>query len=70
MAIERETLRRARKFRRDAVEEVVNDTFAVVTRMAYGLTGRDDAGESVVRAVILRGLKQLPKWRDEGEPER
>lgn len=70
MPIDLNTLRRAHSLARDAVEDVVNESFPAVTRLAYGLTGRDDAGDRVVRHIVRRGLKMLPTWHDEGEPQR
>lgn len=65
-----DTLTRAKKLQRDAVEEIVNESFPLITRMAYALTGRDDAGSSIVKHIVHRGLKALPKFRDDGEPQR
>lgn len=70
MPVDLPTLSRARKLHRDAVEDVVNDSFPSVVRLAYGLAGRDDTGGRIVRQIVRRGLKMLPKWRDEGEPQR
>lgn len=70
MAVDRNTIRRAQSLARDAVEEIVNESFPSVVRLAYGLTGSDAAGDRVVRHIVRRGLKMLPKFRDEGEPQR
>lgn len=70
MPVDRNTIRRAHSLARDAVEDIVNESFASVARIAYGLAGSDAAGDRVVRQVVRRGLKMLHKFRDEGEPQR
>jgi DNA-directed RNA polymerase specialized sigma24 family protein len=65
-----ETLRHAQKLRRDAVEHVLNESFPSIVRIAPAVTGRDDAGAAIVRSVVRRGLRQLRRFRDEGEPQR
>lgn len=70
MPIDLDTLRRAHDLARDAVEAVVNESFPTVARMAYALTGRNAAGNRVVRHIVRRGLKMMPTWHDEGEPQR
>jgi DNA-directed RNA polymerase specialized sigma24 family protein len=69
-SLDLETLRRAQKLRRDAVEQVLNESFPAIVRIAHAVTGRDDAGAEIVRSVVRRGLRQLPRFRDEGEPQR
>lgn len=48
----------------------MSDCYARVHRMAYGLTGREDVGRSIVKYIMRRGMKMLPSWLDEGEPFR
>lgn len=64
------TLKRARKLRREAVEDVVNESFPSVTRIAHALAGTDPAGAAIVARIVRRGLLQIPKFRDAGEPQR
>ena len=70
MAIDSDTLQRAQKLRRDAVEDVVNDSFARVARIAYGVTGSNAGGNAIVSKIVRRGLVAMAKWRDEAEPQR
>jgi DNA-directed RNA polymerase specialized sigma24 family protein len=65
-----DTLERARNFEQSAVEELFQMHYPQVVRMAHGLSGRADVAAGVVRFVMKRGLHILPRWRDEGEPQR
>lgn len=70
MPIDLETFKKAKKLRRDAVEEVVNESFASVARISYGVTGSTRVGDAIVSKIIRRGMIAMEKWRDEGEPQR
>ncbi len=70
MAIDQDTFKRALKLRRDAVEDVVNDSFAGIARIAYGVTGSDAGGNAIVSKIVRRGLTAMAKWRDENEAQR
>lgn len=61
---------RARKLDARAVEQILGALYPAVHRLAYGLTGREDAGRKVVRAIMHRGMAQIPRWRREGDAER
>lgn len=61
---------RARKLDAGAVEQILGALYPVVYRLAHGLTGREDAGRKVVRAMMHRGVAQIPRWRREGDAER
>ncbi len=70
MAISRDILSDARKFRREAMEHVLSECYPVVCRMAYGLSGREDVGRNVVKFVMARGVRQASTWKSEGDPQR
>ena len=70
MAFDAQVLRRARKGNLRAAIEVMSDCYPCVHRMALGLTGRDDVGRGIVRFILRRGLRLLPKWDEDGEPTR
>lgn len=70
MEVDSQTLERARRYQRDAVERLFAAFYPVVCRMALALSGRVDAGTDIVRVVVKRGFQVLPRWRDDGAPER
>ncbi|HRK32358.1 MAG TPA: sigma factor-like helix-turn-helix DNA-binding protein [Tepidisphaeraceae bacterium] len=70
MALDRQTLARARELQPTAIEEIVNESFPSIARLSYSLSGSNEVGDSVVSAVVRKGLLVLHKWRDEGEPQR
>ena len=61
---------RAKKLRRDALEELFAEVYPAVVRIARGLSGREDVAEGVVRFVMTRSVAMVPKWRDESVAER
>jgi DNA-directed RNA polymerase specialized sigma24 family protein len=61
---------RARKLRRDGLEELFAEVYPAVVRIARGLSGREDVAEGVVRFVMTRSVVMIPKWRDETVAER
>jgi DNA-directed RNA polymerase specialized sigma24 family protein len=61
---------RARKLRRDGLEELFAEVYPAVVRIARGLSGREDVAEGVVRFVMTRSVVMVPKWRDETVAER
>jgi RNA polymerase sigma-70 factor (ECF subfamily) len=63
-------LARARKLDRAALEQLFAAVYPVVVRMARGLSGREDVAEGVVRFVMLRAVKMVPRWRDDTAAER
>ena len=63
-------LERARNYEQAAVEELFQIYYPQVVRMAHGLSGRGDVAAGIVRFVMKRASHVLPKWRDEGEPQR
>jgi DNA-directed RNA polymerase specialized sigma24 family protein len=65
-----DTVRAARKGKRDAVVEVLAVHYPLVWRMASGLAGRADVGRGVAKFVMQQSLRTLDSWRDEGAPTR
>jgi DNA-directed RNA polymerase specialized sigma24 family protein len=65
-----ELVEAARKGKRDAIVEILAAHYAVVWRMAAGLTGRADVGRGVAKYVMQRSLRAVPSWKDEGSPTR
>jgi DNA-directed RNA polymerase specialized sigma24 family protein len=70
MPVDAEVLRRARKGNVRAAIDVLGNCYPQVYRIAYGLSGRDDVGRGVVRFIMRRGLRLLPTWHDDGDPDR
>lgn len=70
MSLDLDTLKRAQKLHPTAVEDLVNDSFACVARIAYGVTGSDASGNAIVSKIVRRGLVAMGKWRDESEAQR
>jgi DNA-directed RNA polymerase specialized sigma24 family protein len=69
MPIPDDVVRRAQKFDRRAMEEIVADVYPSVHRMASALTGRPGAARQVLHDVLRRGLRVLPNWRPGSIPE-
>jgi DNA-directed RNA polymerase specialized sigma24 family protein len=65
-----ELLDRARRYKQEAVAQLFRIYYPQVVRIAHGLSGRGDVAAGIVRFVMKRGLRVVPKWRDEGEPQR
>src|SRR3954464_1586987 len=70
MPADADVLRRARKGNLRAAIDVLSNCYPQVYRMAYALSGRDDVGRGVVRFIMRRGLRLLPTWNDDGDPDR
>jgi RNA polymerase sigma-70 factor (ECF subfamily) len=70
MEVPEKVLARARKLDRAALEQLFAAVYPVVVRMARGLSGREDVAEGVVRFVMLRAVKMVPRWRDDTAAER
>jgi DNA-directed RNA polymerase specialized sigma24 family protein len=70
MPISIDVLNQARKFRREALVQVLAACYPAVYRMAHGLSGREDVARNVIRFVMARGVRQAPRWKNEGDPER
>ena len=69
MPIPDDVVRRAQKFDRLAMEEIVAEAYPSVYRMAHALTGRQGAAKQVLHDVLRRGLRVLPNWRAGSIPE-
>src|SRR5437773_832647 len=70
MQISPQVFGRAKKLRRDALEELFAEVYPAVMRIARGLSGREDVAEGVVRFVMTRSVAMVPRWRDETVAER
>ena len=70
MPIDQQTLARARRFDRAAVESIFAENYPAVCRIALGLAGRADVGAGVARFVVKQALHALPYWKDEDAPQR
>ena len=55
----------AKGLKRSAVELLLRVNYPRVCRMAYGLCGRESAGRTVVKTILARSLKAIPRWRNE-----
>ena len=69
MPITDDVLRRAQKYDRRAMEELLAEAYASVYRMAHALTGRPGAARQVLHDVLRRGLRVMPNWRAGAIPE-
>src|SRR3954469_14015236 len=69
MPVTDDVLRRAQKFDRRAMEELLAEAYAPVYRMAHALTGRTGAGRQVLHDVLRRSLRVLESWRIGSVPE-
>src|SRR4051812_37445162 len=65
-----ETIARAGRLQRQAIEAIFAEYYPVVHRMAYALCGRAETGRRVVVFVFKRALRVLPKWRDQEDAQR
>src|SRR3982751_1360857 len=70
MPITDDVLRRAQKYDRRAMEELLAEAYASVYRMAHALTGRPGAARQVLHDVLRRGLRVMPNRRGGGVPEK
>jgi DNA-directed RNA polymerase specialized sigma24 family protein len=69
MPIPDDVVRRAQKFDRRAMEEIVADVYPSVYRMSHALTGRPGGARQVLHDVLRRGLRVMPNWRAGSIPE-
>ncbi|HZZ43518.1 MAG TPA: sigma factor-like helix-turn-helix DNA-binding protein [Tepidisphaeraceae bacterium] len=68
--MDEETFRRVKRFDRGAVEGMLLEYYPFVSRVILALVGREDVAGGVVRYVMRRSLKMLPKWEHGGDPGR
>lgn len=68
--INSELQERARRLEPQAVEEILNVFYPIVYRIAVGLTGRPAAGEPVVRRIMRKAIDRMPRWTNDGDPQR
>ena len=69
MSLTEETVTRAQKHDRRAMEAVLAEAYPAVFRLAHALTGRPGAARQVVHDVLRRCLRVMPKWRRGALPE-
>lgn len=60
----------ARKLRPAAVSELLAMHYAMVWRIATGLTGREDVGRGIATYIMKRSLRAIPTWKDDAAPQR
>jgi DNA-directed RNA polymerase specialized sigma24 family protein len=60
---------RARQADRRAVEAVLTESYPAVHRMAHALTGEAKVAQRVVKAVLRRAVRVMPRWRRGITPE-
>jgi DNA-directed RNA polymerase specialized sigma24 family protein len=70
MDIPEKVLARARKLDRAALEQLFAAVYPVTVRLARGLSGREDVAEGIVRFLMLKAVKMVPRWRDDTAAER
>jgi DNA-directed RNA polymerase specialized sigma24 family protein len=70
MPLPADLLEQARQYRMDAVQRLLMENYPRVHRLAYGLSGQENVGRLIVRQVMRQGLRQIPTWHTEGEPQR
>jgi DNA-directed RNA polymerase specialized sigma24 family protein len=63
-----QTLPKARKLQRPAVDALLRYFHPQVCRLACALCGLDPFGKAVVHTVMRQSLKALPNWRHSGDP--
>src|SRR5690606_4155998 len=64
------TFIRARKLDAAAVERLLGTYYPTVHRLAWALTGREEAGRKVERTIMRRGLDRMQGWRSADQPAR
>jgi len=69
MAVHEEVVRRAQKFDRRSMEQILSDAYPAVHRMSHALTGKPGAARQVLHDVLRRSLRVLPNWRVGTVPE-
>jgi DNA-directed RNA polymerase specialized sigma24 family protein len=55
----------ASAMKRSAVEKLLRANYPRISRIALGLCGRESIGRGVIKTVIARSLKVMPRWRNE-----
>ncbi len=57
-----DTLRRAKRFDRSAIESLLAEYYPLVTRLTLALTGRQDTGTGIINYLMRLSLQQMSKW--------
>jgi DNA-directed RNA polymerase specialized sigma24 family protein len=69
MPISDDIMKRARRSDRRAIEAILADSYPAMHRMAYALTGDPKLAQRVVRLVLRRAVRLMPRWRKGITPE-
>jgi DNA-directed RNA polymerase specialized sigma24 family protein len=70
MPLTPELLKRAKSGKRQALEAVIAEYYPLVQRMAYALSGREEAGRKIVRQIVRHSVTAARKWEHTGDPLR
>src|SRR5438132_1087343 len=70
MAVEANVLRKARKYKSSAVEELFESYYPTVFRLAHSLCGQQPAARRVIDRVLKQALAVMPRWRDDSDSDR
>jgi DNA-directed RNA polymerase specialized sigma24 family protein len=62
-------MKRARRFDRQAIEAILANSYPAMHRMAHALTGDPKLAQRVVRLVLRRAVRVMPRWRQGITPE-
>jgi DNA-directed RNA polymerase specialized sigma24 family protein len=62
-------MKRARRSDRAAVEAILCESYPAVHRIAHALAGEPRLAQRVVRAVLRRAIRVMPRWRKGITPE-
>lgn len=68
--IDVEQLARARKYDWTPLEQMLEQKFPAVCRMAHGLCGREDVALKVIERIMRQAVERVPEWRDVETAER
>jgi DNA-directed RNA polymerase specialized sigma24 family protein len=69
MPVTDDIMARARRSDRRAIEEVLDDSYPAVHRIAYALTGQAKLANRLIRRVLRRAARLMPTWRQGITPE-
>ena len=64
MLVDDDTLAKARRYQRNALETLLASACPAVSRMALGLSGRADVGRGITRFVMKQAVARVPRFRD------
>lgn len=64
MALNADQLARARKYDWTPLEQMLEQKFPAVCRMAHGLSGREDVALKAIERIMQQAVERVPDWRD------